>query len=218
MILGSRAIVNAPSARRARGFHHPSGTMAAMSTTDSLADTVLSGELLAELADLGPCELVEGRIVKTSPTGPRHAKLEQQVAWLLRTFLERHPLGELYVGEIGIYTRRNPDTVRGADIAFVSHERLSAQDPEAPYLTVAPELVVEILSPNDRAQQIETKTREYLGAGTLEVWVVDPENRSVRRQLAERAEISILGEDQTLTMSTLPGLELPVSRIFETLD
>lgn len=185
-----------------------------MPVTDALADTVISGDLLAQLPDLGPCELVEGRIVRMSPTGPKHAKLEQRFAWLLQNFLEAHPLGELYVGEVGIYTGRAPDTVRGADIAFVSHERLKQQDPDAPFLTVLPEIVIEILSPNDRAQELEKKVGEYLKAGAVEVWIADPENRTLHRRRAEAGSSELLDQTQQLTTPVLPGFELQVTEIF----
>lgn len=185
-----------------------------MTPTDVLANTVVSGELLALLPDLGPCELVEGRIVRMTPTGPRHGGLEQQLAWLLRNFLEAHPLGKLYVGEVGIFTKRDPDTVRGADVAYFSHERLELHDPDAAFFTVAPDVVIEILSPSERAQAVETKVREYLQAGAIEVWVVDTDNRLLRRHRAEPLSSESLDESKTLITPVLPGLELPVREIF----
>ncbi len=149
-----------------------------------------------------------------SPTGPEHAELEQQLAWLLRSYLEGHPLGKLYVGEVGIYTRRDPDTVRGADLAYVSHQRLALHQPEAAFFTVVPEIVVEILSPGDRAEAIETKTREYLQAGALEVWIVNPEGATLRRLRPGSGGSELLDETQTLTTPLLPGFELAIGKIF----
>lgn len=186
-----------------------------MAAIDALADTLISGELLAQLPDAGPCELVEGRIVRMTPAGPRHGKLEGRVYGLLDRFLETHPLGELFVGEVGIYTKRSPDTVRGADVAFVLHERLAQNDPEAAFFTVAPDIIVEVLSPSNRADDVETKVQEYLAAGSLEVWVVHPESRSLRRHLPGRAGSELLDETAVLTTPVLPDFELPIARIFE---
>lgn len=185
-----------------------------MTATDVLADTLISGELLAQLPDPGPCELVEGRIVHMSPAGPRHGRLEGRVYGLLDRFLDSHPLGELFVGEVGIYTKRAPDTVRGADIAYVSHERLEQNDSEASYFTVAPDVIVEILSPSNRADEVETKVQEYLAAGSFEVWVVHPESRTLRRHLPGRAGSELLDETATLKTPVLPGFELPIAQIF----
>lgn len=185
-----------------------------MAVTDALADTLISGELLAELPDRGPCELVEGRIVRMSPTGPLHGELEGRLYGQLDRFLENHPLGKLFVGEVGIYTKRNPDTVRGADLVFVSHERLAKQDPNAAYLTVAPEIVIEILSPGNRAEDLETKVQEYLAAGSLEVWVGHPQSRTLRRHLSGGAGSELLDEAATLRTPVLPGFSLPIAKIF----
>lgn len=185
-----------------------------MTLAEVLADTTISGELLAQLPDPGPCELVEGRIVSMGPTGPRHGELEQHLAWVLRNFLEAHPLGKLYVGEVGIYTKRRPDTVRGADLVFISHGRLAAHEPEAAFFTVVPEIVVEILSPGDRAEAIEKKVQEYLGAGALEVWIVDAENVTIRRHRSGTSESELLDKTKTLTTPLLPGFELPIHQLF----
>lgn len=187
-----------------------------MAAIDVLADTLISGELLAQLPDLGPCELVQGRIVHMSPAGPRHGKLEGRVYGLLDRFLEAHPLGELFVGEVGIYTKRAPDTVRGADVVFVSHERLAQNDPDASYFTVAPDIIVEVLSPGNRADEVETKVQEYLAAGSLEVWIVHPQSHTLRRHLPGRAGSELFDETATLKTPVLPGFGLPIARIFET--
>jgi Uma2 family endonuclease len=67
--------------------------------------------------------------------------------------------------------------VRGADIAFVSGRRL----PVLPrgFLAVAPELVVEIMSPDDRWQDVREKLADYFSIGVERVWIVDPQNRKV---------------------------------------
>lgn len=97
----------------------------------------LTGEELYALGDIGPCELVAGRIVPVAPTGDTHGACEAQIAYVLRAFLKEQPLGRVRTGEVGIYTRRNPDTVRGADVLFISHERY-AQQQSPGFLQVAP--------------------------------------------------------------------------------
>lgn len=111
-----------------------------------------------------------------SPTKPRHGRLEYRFARVLGNFVDEHALGEVHVGEVGVYTRRDPDTVRGADVLFISHERLS-QTTLDDFFDVAPELIVEILSPTDRRGEVEKKLREYFAIGVAAVLIVDPDKR-----------------------------------------
>jgi Uma2 family endonuclease len=164
------------------------------------------------MGDIGPCELVEGRIVTMSPTKSLHGRLEIRLGRLLDEFVEEHNLGEVQGGEVGLYTHRNPDTIRAADILFVSHERLAQATP-GKFLDVAPELVVEILSPDDRWSTVKKKLREYLDVGVKVVLVIDPDERTVSayRALSDAEEF---GENDVLTLEdVLPGFSVPVTRL-----
>ena len=85
----------------------------------------LTGEELLRRPDLGPCELVEGRVVPMTLTGFRHGWIESRLATVLSLWAEKTKRGSVLTGEVGIYVRRSPDTVRAADISFISHERLA---------------------------------------------------------------------------------------------
>lgn len=118
------------------------------------------------------------------------------------------------VGEVGIYTGRNPDTVRAADVLYISRERLARATPDS-FLDVAPELVVEILSAGDRWADVRQKLREYFGIGVDVVLLVEPQARlvSVYRSPTELVELSA---DETLALDDLlPGFALPLSQLFE---
>jgi Uma2 family endonuclease len=95
-----------------------------------------------------------------TPTGRSHARTEVRLAARLETFVTEHGLGEVYTGEVGILIRRNPDTLRGADIAFVSRQRLVNASPDG-FLDVAPDLIVEIISPSDRWTDVMEKIDDY---------------------------------------------------------
>ncbi|MGB2771016.1 MAG: Uma2 family endonuclease, partial [Anaerolineae bacterium] len=79
----------------------------------------ITGEELLALGDIGPSELIDGRIVTMTPTGDEHGTIEFNLGSELRAFVRRQRLGRVTGGEVGIYTRRNPDRVRAADIAFI---------------------------------------------------------------------------------------------------
>jgi Uma2 family endonuclease len=109
---------------------------------------------------------------------------------------------------------RDPDTVRGPDLSFVSRERLSNFD-DTRFFSGAPDLAVEILSPSNRRGAIHAKVADYLAAGARLVWVIDPKRKSVttyRTLLApRRLELheALHGED------VLPGMTIPLESIFE---
>jgi Uma2 family endonuclease len=118
------------------------------------------------------------------------------------------------VVETGIVTQRGPDTVRGPDISYWSAERLPLdQEPEG-YPALAPDLGIEILSPNNVMAKIREKMAEYFQSGVRMVWIVDPEDRTVAvyrsmdegRVLHENATLS--GED------VLPGFSCGVAEFF----
>lgn len=83
----------------------------------------LTGEQLMAMGEPGPCELIGGRIVPMSPTGGTHARIESALGVELTLFVRQAQLGGVLTGEVGIYTRRPPDRVRGADLAFLSRKR-----------------------------------------------------------------------------------------------
>ncbi|MCK6626096.1 MAG: Uma2 family endonuclease [Anaerolineae bacterium] len=180
----------------------------------TVADKVITGEELLELGDIGPCELIEGRIVPMTPTGDEHGSYEGNLYYVLRSFVDSHKLGKVRVGEVGIYIRRNPDTVRGADVIFISNERY-AQKKSSDFLDVAPDLVVEILSPNDKWTEVTQKLREYFAIGVRLVWVADPQARCVYayRSLTEVREFT--ENDELLGDEVLPGFSEKVARLFE---
>ncbi len=167
------------------------------------------------MPELDPCELVAGRVVRMTPTNPTHGRIEVNVAAALRHFVRTQNLGVVMAGEVGVFTARNPDTVRAADVLFLSHERDARRVRRQGFLDVAPELTVEILSPTDRPDQVRRKLDEYFAAGVLQVWVIDPASSTVRIDHGS-GEPQSLAPGAVLTGGDLlPGFELPVDDIFE---
>jgi Uma2 family endonuclease len=176
---------------------------------------LVTSDELARTPNLGRCELVEGRVVHMSPTGFVHGRVEAAFAAVLRAFVSPRKLGYVLTGEVGILTRRVPDTVRGADVLFISNERFAGKTPGRAFLDVAPELVVEVLSPDDRPGEVLRKLGEYFDMGVKLVWLADPEQQVVmaHRSLTEvrcfTREGSLPGDD------VLPGFEVSLREIFE---
>ena len=175
-------------------------------------EKLITGEEFLSMGDIGPCELVNGRIVPVSTNGGEHGLIESEIIFQLKNFNAQHRSGWVLGGEAGVYVRRNPDTVRGMDAAFISNVR----HPTRPkgYLEVAPELIVEVISPNDRWKDIQDKLREYFAIGVEQVWLIEPEDRTVFIY-SELTEVSRLGEAATLQdEGVLSGFTLPLAALF----
>ncbi len=187
-------------------------------------ETLVTGEELLAMGDIGRCELIKGRLVMMSPTGDEHGGYESNFDEHLKAFVRRHKLGKVRVGEVGIYTRRSPDTVRGADVVFISNERYAQRQKKAGFLDVAPDLIVEItpalaagasVSPDDRWSEVKQKLREYFSIGVRLVWVADPADKTVYayRSLTDVREFT---ENDMLTGDdVLPGFSVKVADLFE---
>ena len=180
----------------------------------------LTGDELHRMPWLNPCELVGGRVVRMTPTNPTHGRIEVNVAAALRSFVRSRNLGIVMAGEVGIFTTRDPDTVRAADVLFLSHARDSARTRRDGFLRdgfldVAPDLVVEILSPTDRPAEVQRKLDEYFASGVRLAWVVDPAERVVHVHEGRLDPRRLIPGDVLSGGDVLPGLELPVDEVFE---
>lgn len=164
---------------------------------------LLSAEEFARRSDPGyPEELVRGRIIRTPPPKPRHGEVCGNVGFHLRLHVQARDLGRILSNDSGVVTQRGPDTVRGADIAYYSYARVPRGPLPDAYLDVAPDLVAEVLSPDDRWPKVLEKVAEYLNAGVLAVLVLDPERRTVHVFTLDEP-VRVLSDTDELT---LPGL------------
>jgi Uma2 family endonuclease len=121
-------------------------------------------------------------------------------------------LGTVVAAETGFLLARDPDTVRAPDFAFLRKSRPAG--PARGYYPGAPDLVVEVLSPDDRPGYVRERVAEWIEAGTLEVWVVDPQSRTI--VVHEAGELPQLFDESGVVRrrDLLPGFELPVRDIF----
>src|SRR5204862_4040398 len=124
-------------------------------------------------------ELVRGRLVVHEPPGGKHGNVTANLGARLWTHADLTGAGAVFVGDTGFTLARNPDTVRGPDIAFIRDERLPQPIPST-FLEFAPDLVVEILSPHDRPGEVLARVGDCLDGGARLVWVVDLGRRLAR--------------------------------------
>lgn len=140
----------------------------------------MSADELLRLPDRGVrYELVAGELHEMPPAGGEHGFVGGRASRRLGSYLDQHPEvgGELFISEAGYRLQRDPDTVRAPDLAYIAAERvLQARVPG--YVNLAPDLVVEVVSPNDTASDVQAKVEEWLRAGSRLVWVLYPTTRT----------------------------------------
>lgn len=160
--------------------------------------------------------MIDGVIHEMSPVQRVHSRLAMRIGTYLSLFVEEHDLGEVHT-EVGCYPADDRRTLLAPEVAFVSHANLRNQ-PEDGFLSVMPDLAVEVVSPSNSIRQIRRKARIYLDNGASLVWIVLPSKRGVdvcRPAAGARLDIEFVGADGVLSgEDALPGFELEVSRLF----
>ena len=127
--------------------------------------------------------------------------------------MRRRELGVVFAQDTGFKITSAPDTVRAPDVAFVGRGRAD-RIPDRGYAELAPDLLAEILSPDDRPAEVLAKIADWLAAGTKLVWLVDPARLEVRVYRAD-GSLSVLREHDSLDgEDVLPGFTSPVGQVF----
>ncbi len=161
------------------------------------------------------CELVECTLVEKC-MGARESLLAIWLGHLLHAYLDRNDIGELF-GEAGPF-RLMAGLVRIPDLTFIRRERLpGGRVPSTPILGLAPDLAIEVLSKGNTAGEMRLKLRDYFLAGVALVWLIDPRRRTVAVHTAPDRRTVLTVADTLDGGAVLPGLALPVARIFERL-
>ena len=162
-------------------------------------------------------ELWRGEVREYMPAGPKQGEVALNIGAEVRDFVRHNKIGKAYAAETGfvIHTSEG-DSVLAPDVAFIRQERLPEGGFPKGFSRVVPDLVVEVMSPDDTYSQVREKVREWLAGGVQVVWVVDPERRVVEVWQSQEEPAQVLSEDDTLRGEpVLPGFELPVRVIFE---
>jgi Uma2 family endonuclease len=159
-------------------------------------------------------ELIRGEVVTMSLAGGEHGEVALEIGSRIRNHVKPLKLGTVYAAETGFIFERDPDTVRGADVAFVSNQRLALITNRKKHIPFGPDLAVEVRSPDDRDAEVEEKIGMWLAAGSQLVWDVDPEDRTVR-VYRKGAEPVTLREDQEIDGGdVIPGFRCRVADFF----
>jgi Uma2 family endonuclease len=187
-----------------------------MPVTGSISQELVTLQQFAALPTTNhPQELVAGHIENMpSPLTP-HGQVIFNLAFLLKTYLKQNDIGRAWGAESGLVTTRDPDSVRGMDAAFCSYSRWPKESSQRGYAQIAPELIFEVMSPDDRWPRVLKKITEYLDAGVLVVCTVDPELKTVQIH-TDGSSAGTLRADDTLELpGILPGFSCRVNDLFD---
>jgi Uma2 family endonuclease len=176
---------------------------------------LMTAEELERLpADGWRYELVRGELRKMPPVGFEHGGSTGRFYASLAVYVWSHKLGEVVVGEPGFLLTVAPDTVRAPDVAFVSQERWEAAGRVRGYWRGAPDLAVEVISPNDLYTEVDDKVATWLEHGVRLVFVVNPRRQTVAVHRPGQPVRILAGDDLLDGEDVVPGWTLPVGDLF----
>jgi Uma2 family endonuclease len=169
-------------------------------------------ELLALNLPNKRTELVRGHLVVREPGSYYHGRVAARVLLELGSFLREHPLGELFAAETGFTLFRGPDTVRAPDVAYIRNERLLPPDTRG-FAELAPDLAVEVLSPDETRRQLREKIEDWLASGVQLVWIIDPLRKSGRVHRADGTTRELGVADAFDGEALLPGFVMRLAAV-----
>ena len=173
---------------------------------------LITAEAFAQMRGSRHSELVRGRVVPVNPANPQHGRMALRLGARLLAYVEPRRLGTVMV-EAGYTLSHDPDTVRGPDVSFVRAGRPDFP-PRRGFAPGAPDLAVEVVSPDNTMAQLLVKAAEYLGAGAELVWIVDYDDATVRVLRPGAGPVTLAIGDTLDGGATVPGFSLSLAELF----
>lgn len=186
-------------------------------STELLADPITPDDLLAMPNEVD-YELVNGELVERH-MGAESSWIASNLIVLMAVFYRGRVLGHLFTTDCGYQCYSDdPGKVRKPDVSFVRKGRFPKDRIPKGYIRIAPDLAVEVLSPNDLADDAEAKVEEYLDAGVRLVWVISPKAETVTVYRDDRSAVKLHEADELSGENVLPGFRCKVSDLFVAAD
>ncbi len=158
-------------------------------------------------------ELEKGEVIEMPPPKRLHGFVCANIVKVLGRHADTQPVGFVCSNDAGVIVERDPDTVRGPDVAYFDDVQ-TAEDILAEYAKVPPVIAVEVLSPDDRVNQVALKVDEYLAFGVKQVWVVDPDAKEIAIHRVGQSMRLLSQDDELSGGDDLPGFSCRVSDFF----
>jgi Uma2 family endonuclease len=178
------------------------------------ATSTVTPDQLAAMRNDKDFELVDGQLVERH-MGNKSAWIALEVAHHLRVFARQHRLGWVFGAEAGYrLDPQRPNRVRKPDVSFVRFGRLPNEQPADTYDFLAPDLAVEVISPNDTVLELDEKIEEYLTAGVRLVWTINPDLRTLTIHRPDHTGDVLRNGDEIDGETVLPGFRLRLAELF----
>lgn len=155
--------------------------------------------------------LLRGVLYRAPPPQARHGRIISTITRHVGNVVDERHLGVIY-DQSGFTFTLDPDTLLGPDLSFVRKDRVP--DDEDAYPIMAPDLVVEVVSPSQSEPSIVEKTAIYLEAGVRLVWIFEPDQRAVLVHRANGTRSVLTERDESDGEDVLPGFRMPVGWFF----
>ena len=153
-------------------------------------------------------ELVDGELISLPSPTPLHGIIRDRSVQFIRNYFDRNPIGGAFAETD---CRIAFDIVRRPDLSIFLGGHWQQLDLRKVPVPFAPDIAVEVVSPSEHVVDVNRKVRDYLGAGSLEVWLLDPENGELH--VRTKAGIRLLQGSDTLESSLLPGFSIAVATL-----
>jgi Uma2 family endonuclease len=168
------------------------------------------------MPDSNNIELVDGNLVE-KPVSVLSSIVEIRIGRRLDAFCEAHNVAVVMSSTNGIQCfPGEPNKVRKPDISVVRRERFLPEHLTEGFLSIAPDLAVEVLSTHDEAPELNEKVEEYLAAGVSLVWLIDPQNKIVHVHRKDGSVTKLYQSDELSGEDVLPGFTCKVAELFPT--
>ena len=160
------------------------------------------------------CELVRGEMRMMTPAGARHGAIVIRLSLRVAAFVEKRVLGVVFSADTGYRIQRDPDTVLAPDVSFVRREEIPADGLPVQFWNLAPTLAAEVISPSDSASAVCNRAQMLLDAGTVVVWILDPDAKTVAVHRSGQAVETLCADDRLTDNNVLPGFSCSVAELF----
>jgi Uma2 family endonuclease len=159
----------------------------------------------------GHWELIDGELVPLAPAGLKSSTTGHRIGRLVGNYVDEHDLGMMTNAEGGFVLFSDRETLIAPEIAFIRKDRVPPEEEHNHFPRLAPDLVVEILSPSDRLASALGKVSLYLQAGVHVVWLVDPVKRTILLFTGDANPVTLEERDTLDGGEVLPGFSIRVA-------
>ena len=156
-------------------------------------------------------ELDEGELIVETKAAYKHNRVLQELTVALAVFLETNPIGEVLISE-NVYAI-SPTTRRSPDVSIILGNR-KKELWDATVIHIPPDVAAEVLSPDDASVRIHRRITQYFSAGVKEVWLINPEDRTVEIWTGPNLPARALTGEDSLTSALLRGFTMPLPDVF----